>query len=37
MTLSDTDSYLRMVYGDYMTPPAIKDRNGHRYRMFKID
>lgn len=37
MTLSDTDSYLRMVYGDYMTPPALKDRNGHRYRMFKID
>ena len=37
MTLSDTDSYLRMVYGDYMTPPALKDRNGHRYRMFKLD
>ena len=37
MALSDTDSYLRMVYGDYMTPPALKDRNGHRYRMFKLD
>ena len=36
-TVADTDSYLTMVYGDYMTPPALKDRNGHRYRMFKLD
>ena len=26
---SDTDAYLRFMYGDYMTPPPLKDRIGH--------
>lgn len=28
-SFKDTHSYLKMVYGDYMTPPPLKDRRGH--------
>ena len=28
-SFKDTDSYLTMVYGDYMTPPPIDKRQGH--------
>lgn len=35
-SFKDTDSYLTMVYGDYMTPPPENQRRGHvREKFFK--
>lgn len=34
LAFSDHHSYLTMVYGDYMTPPPAKDRDGHRSERF---
>lgn len=33
-TVGDTDSYLRKLYGDYMTPPPEKDRISHHDSVF---
>ncbi len=33
-TVSDTDSYLRKLYGDYMTPPPEKERYSHHDSVF---
>lgn len=33
-SIRNIDRYLTMVYGDYMTPPPLKEREGHRNERF---
>ena len=33
-TVGDTDSYLKKLYGDYMTPPPEKEKISHHDSVF---
>lgn len=35
-TMEDTDTYLKLEYGDYMTPPPESERGGHASTIGKI-
>lgn len=37
LSFRDYDSYLRMVYGDYMTPPPEQERATHSDKAFKLE
>ena len=31
------DAYLKSLYGDYMTPPRVEDRNAHVAELVRIE